>query len=93
MLVLYDWYSRLRPCRIALMTAVLLSLPMHGLGAAAPLTPTAEQTRWIEAQGNKVFTIGFDAYRNIHYQTFDFDNQAQALIALRAGVVDGFVSG
>ena len=51
MLVLYDWYSRLRPCRIALMTAVLLSLPMHGLGATAPLTPTAEQTRWIEAQG------------------------------------------
>ena len=208
MLVLYDWCSRLRPCRIALMTAVLLSLSMHGLGAAAaPLTMTTEQTRWIEAQGNKVFTVGFDpyagmddfefrgqrvgllpsllkemqndlglrfakakvvdwddayvrfergdidilyganptperehtmvftqaaqrypymvlarkdssvqtlgdldakkvgfiandfvraqlpnAYRNIHYQAIDFDNQAQALIALRAAVVDGFVT-
>ncbi len=61
MLVLLEVLARLRRYYVALVVGVFLSLATLGAGASS-ITLTAAQTRWIEAQGDKVFTVGFDPY-------------------------------
>ena len=81
MLVFYHWCSRLKRCCIDHMTAILLLLSLAMLGmeaAAAPLTLTAEQTRWIQVQGDRVFTIGFDPDAGM--DDFEFRGQRVGLL-------------
>jgi diguanylate cyclase (GGDEF)-like protein len=79
MLVLNEWRARLRQYRIALMAGVLLSLATLSVQASSvPLTLTAEQTRWIEAQGDKVFSVGFDPYAGM--DDFEFRGQRVGLL-------------
>ena len=79
MLVLNEWYACLRQYRTALVAGLLLSLATLWVPAsAAPLTLTAEQARWIEAQGTKVFTVGFDPYAGM--DDFEFRGQRVGLL-------------
>ena len=79
MLALNEGYRCLRQHRVALVMGLLLLLATLWLPAhAAPLTLTAEQTRWIEAQKNKVFTVGFDPYAGM--DDFEFRGHRVGLL-------------
>jgi diguanylate cyclase (GGDEF)-like protein len=77
MLVLFEFCTRLRRCRLALMVGALLALTTFGASAAS-LTLTPAQTRWIQAQGDKVFTVGFDPYAGM--DDFEFRGQRVGLL-------------
>ena len=79
MLALNEGYRGLRQHRVALVMGLLLLLATLWLPArAAPLTLTAEQTRWIQAQENKVFTVGFDPYAGM--DDFEFRGHRVGLL-------------
>ena len=79
MLALNEGSRGLGPYRVALVMGLLLLLATLWLPAhAAPLTLTAEQTRWIEAQKNKVFTVGFDPYAGM--DDFEFRGHRVGLL-------------
>ena len=79
MLALNEGYRCLRQHRVALVMGLLLLLATLWFPArAAPLTLTAEQTRWIEAQKNKVFTVGFDPYAGM--DDFEFRGHRVGLL-------------
>ena len=79
MLALNEGYRGLRQHRVALVMGLLLLLATLWFPArAAPLTLTAEQTRWIEAQKNKVFTVGFDPYAGM--DDFEFRGHRVGLL-------------
>ena len=79
MLALNEGYRGLRQHRVALVMGLLLLLATLWFPArAAPLTLTAEQTRWIQAQENKVFTVGFDPYAGM--DDFEFRGHRVGLL-------------
>ncbi|WP_210546638.1 transporter substrate-binding domain-containing protein [Rhodoferax sp. PAMC 29310] len=77
MLVLFEFCTRLRRCRLALMVGALVALTTFGASAAS-LILTPAQTRWIQAQGDKVFTVGFDPYAGM--DDFEFRGQRVGLL-------------
>jgi diguanylate cyclase len=77
MLVLFDFCTRHWRFRHTHWLAVLLALGALGANAATT-TLTPAQTLWVQAQGDKVFTVGFDPYAGM--DDFEFRGRRVGLL-------------
>ncbi len=77
MLVFIRFFTRLTRLRLAPAMAIVLSLASFGINAAA-LALTTAQANWIHAQGDKVFTVGFDPYAGM--DDFEFRGRRVGLL-------------
>ena len=77
MLVLFEYGKQLRRLGPTLLAAVILSL-LSFSATASTVQLNAAQKSWIAAQGDKVFTVGFDPYAGM--DDFEFRGQRLGLL-------------